>query len=70
MFRHPGMTIVPAVRSARSPRRARTLTPPVARTAVRSSEHTENRYHGTFISGRGKPKISTAIPNSKVHKPS
>jgi hypothetical protein len=60
--------MVPARRSAPSPVVARIMMPPVTRTSPGSSEHTRNVYHGTVISGRGRPKISTAMPNSNVHR--
>lgn len=65
-----GITIVSAwARSSGPPSVIRRM-PPVAHSGPSSTAATANWYQLSPISGRGRPKISTATPNSKVHRPS
>jgi len=64
----PGMMIVSARASIARPCGTCTEMPPAARTAPRRSAHTAKRYQSTPSSGRASENISTAQPNSKVHR--
>ncbi len=61
--------IRPRARSSGPPSVIRRM-PPVAHSGPSSTAATANWYQLSPISGRGRPKISTATPNSKVHRPS
>jgi len=67
--RHPGTITVPARISASSPCSACTCRPPAARSGPGSTAQMPKSYQ-TGNSGRASPNISTATPNSKLHKPS
>ena len=64
----PGMMIVSARASMAMPCGTSTETPPAARTAPLRSAQTANRYQSIPSSGRASENISTAQPNSNVHR--
>jgi hypothetical protein len=70
LSRQPGTMMVRASASRSNPPSASTMIPPIARTRRLSAETTPNSYQDTPSSGRVRPKISTAMPNSNVHRPS
>ena len=64
----PGMTIVSARPSIAMPCGTCTEMPPAARTTPLASPQTAKRYQSTPSSGRASENISTAQPNSNVHR--
>ena len=66
----PRMAHVAFVRSPHAHARFVSIDVSAARSGPGSMPATAKRYQLRPISGRSRPKISTATPNSKVHSPS